>query len=100
MNTPRRSHSGCSLNDSVYVFCGYNKTNEWLNSIERLNANYFVNAGTDSQWIAITVASGMIKARSNPIVAPMGEREIVILGGSFKRYLADGYIFNADYNTV
>ena len=42
----------------------------------------------------------MISARANPLVAPLGEREIVILGGSKKRYLADGYTFNADYNTV
>ena len=42
----------------------------------------------------------MFKARSNPLVAQVSEREIVILGGSFKRYLSDGYIFNADFNTV
>ena len=100
MNTARRSHSGCSLAESVYTFCGYNKASEWLNSIERLNANYYVNGSRNLAWISITVVSGVLQARSNPLVAPFSSSEIIILGGSFNRYLSDGYIFNTDFNTV
>ena len=100
MNTARRSHSGCSLGDSVYNFCGYNKASEWLNSIERLNANYYVCGGRNSTWITITIVSGMMNARSNPLVAAFSPNEIIILGGSFNRYLSDGYIFNTDFNTI
>ena len=60
MNTARRSHSGCSLGDSVYTFCGYNKTDEWLNSIERLNANYYVNGSRNLAWITITIVAGTL----------------------------------------
>ena len=43
LNVKRALHSGCALNDYVFVFCGYDRQTEAiLNSIERINAKRYL----------------------------------------------------------
>ena len=44
----------------------------------------------------ILLKSGVLTDRAFPLVAPLSESEIVILGGHNGSYLGDGYILNTN----
>ena len=69
LNIPRFCHSSCTLLDSmVFVFCGYNNSDNFLNSIERL---YFTNDSVAEEW-DLVIVSNEISGRVNPFVCPIG----------------------------
>ena len=78
----------------VFVFCGHNYLNNgYLNSIEGLD----VQATRDVRWKLMDIKQNdELSERINPLVAPIGPTEIVILGGSRKgeKQLGDGYLWN------
>ena len=56
LNQERYNHSGCSLNDSTYVFCG-RAEGYLLNSIERLNVKALLNCKDEEgiSWQIISI---------------------------------------------
>ena len=47
MNYARHHHSGCTMSDYVYVFCGSSYINSNLNSIERLNVSDLISGDSN-----------------------------------------------------
>ena len=69
LNIPRFCHSSCTLFDSVvFVFCGYNNSDNFLNSIERLD---YRNDSAAEEW-DLVIVSNQISGRVNPFVCPIG----------------------------
>ena len=94
----RYSHSGCCLNGVMYVFCGYNKDDELLNSIESLNVRALEN-GEPENWQTVELPEPIYMApRLNVIVAPISNKDILILGGGVE--FQDAYIFDTDEVTL
>ena len=57
LNTPRSNHSSCVLKDIIYVFCGYNGTSGWLNTIEKIDAGEYADKKWGTQWEFLKVQS-------------------------------------------
>ena len=83
MITPRNNAGGCAVKDSIYVFCGQ-YGNQTLNTIERFNAELFLEGEENISWWSIEVSLGVMPACLNPIVCPISDRQILVLGGSRK----------------
>ena len=82
MNYARHHHSGCTMSDYVYVFCGSSGISSNLNSIERLNVTELISGASICRWHTVPNNSfGYKLAPSDPIVAPISSTEIIILGG-------------------
>ena len=74
MNHGRLNHASCYLSRTVYVFCGQSRTT--LTQIERLNLDR-----ADLVWEEIPVSISDLAPRCLPVVTPIGDSSIVILGG-------------------
>ena len=104
LNEARNSHSSCVLDGKIFAFCGSSTQdkNRQLPSMEILDAQAVVNGIENVEWllISLTQMNANFEPRSHPLVAPVSDDEIVILGGFktskvySKTFLSDGFIFN------
>ena len=94
LNKKRAAHSSCSLENSIFVFCG--ATQAYMMSIEMLDAEGFIN-GEPVEWQLVQLNEGSLSPRENPLVASLSDTELLILGGfDGRRYLNDGYILETN----
>ena len=70
--------AACSLGDFVVVFAGVSK-GVIVNSIERINIS--TKARSVFAWELIELPSQLLACRQSPIVIPLNNNEIAILGG-------------------
>ena len=49
MGTPRRNHGCCVVSHTIYAFCGYNRKDKYLATIERLDAGAYLS-GENTTW--------------------------------------------------
>lgn len=80
LRVARMFHSGCSLENSVYLFFGHQKlSNGHLEpSIEILNTKTGANS---LFWELFKPPMFSFRARVRALVAPLNDREILIVGG-------------------
>ena len=76
----RMGSSGCTLADSIYVFCGYNGARV-IESIEVLDVALHFYRRT-AKWNLVTPVTESLTACSCPAVAKFSDTQIIILGGS------------------
>ena len=83
----RAGASGCSLPGYIYIFCGMKEDRNRLNSIERLRiiAVDKPKLIVDREWQLIQLKLENLAARSNPVIVPMSNTKIAILGGLMKK---------------
>ena len=95
----RMDHSSCSLGDYVYVIGGKD-TSTYHDTIERANfGNYLnelcVNFGV---WELLQPSQSYFErmsGRMHPLVAPLNDSEILILGGQNSLgFRDDGFVLN------
>ena len=98
LNIARAAHSGCSLGEKTYVFCGATNGRKAINSIESLNAEELIAGSSRLEWNLIEVPVETLAPRWGLIIAPINETEIVVMGGYKGGYFGDGYLF--DVNTM
>ena len=97
MRVARHSASACSLGNSVLVFCG-NSEGGKVNSVERLKV-VPTRATLGAAWELIELPTDVFRIRTSPVVVPLDESKIAILGGgSYGRYLSDIVVFNITTN--
>ena len=79
----RAGASGCSLPGHIYIFCGMKENRIRLNSIERLRiiANDRPKLFVDREWQLIQLKLENLTPRSNPVIVPLNNTKIAILGG-------------------
>lgn len=80
----RAGASGCSLPGYIYVFCGMKEDRIRLNSIEQLQifADDKPKLFVDREWQLIQLKPENLSARSEPVIVPMNDTKIAILGGT------------------
>ena len=94
LNVGRHYHSSCSMGDNVvYVFCGIDGNEKYLNLIEKYDSN------KPEKWELIE-PSQRLPVRQGCGVAVLSCDEIMIFGGYSARYLKDAYIFNSEKNEI
>ena len=83
----RAGASGCSMPGYIYIFCGMKEQRNRLNSIERLRiiAVDKPKLIVDQEWQLIQLKPENLAARSNPVIVPMSNTKIAILGGLMKK---------------
>lgn len=93
---PRMSHSSCALDDRfIYTFGGYNGKTLTLGSIERLRALDYLRGRKKERWTQVELKTKQrISSRMDPVVCPVSETEIAVLGGFNGGHLGTGYIFD------
>ena len=79
----RAGASGCSLPGYIYIFCGMKEDRNRLNSIERLRiiAVDKPKLIVDREWQLIQLKLENLTPRSNPVIVPLNDTKIAILGG-------------------
>ena len=100
----RAGASGCSLPGYIYIFCGMKENRHRLNSIERLR---IIAVGkpkliVENEWQLIQLKLENLAARSNPVIVPMSNTKIAILGGLMKKqeeYMGDILLFDSRRKT-
>lgn len=99
LSVGRHLAAACSLGDSIFTFAGVNARNKYLNSVEMLkvprNCNYGV-AWYEASWELIQLPKTEFAPRRNPVVIPLNDSEIAILGGCGEndKDLSDVVVFN------
>lgn len=78
MNKARMFHASCGFESIVYAFCGTSAFFKHLNSIERLD----LVGGTRWETVFLSQDSDLLMPRTNPAVAVLNDKEIVIMGGA------------------
>lgn len=87
MNTPRTSHSSCCLGNKLYIAGGYDRSYNGLLSIECLDLNHLL-VGLFVRWRNIPISKTQDIPRNNePVMVPINENEIALLGGHFEEIL-------------
>ena len=88
----------------MYVSCGIDEFFNLTDSIERFDLYQYLSLSSKveggSKWEALKVtgqgksAGSLITPRSNPLMAPIGDNEILIAGGNTQDYkmLSNGFI--------
>ena len=102
LNEERMNHSSCVLDDKlIYTFCGYNSSNLAISSIECFKALEYLKGKRKEKWVEVELKSKLkIPARLDPIVCPLSETEIAVLGGFSSGKLSDGYILDTKSGVV
>ena len=77
LNMARQYASSCHLQGYVYVFCGVNNGQK-INLIERLSLEL------ENLWKMIMPLEVELLPRSRPIVVPIDDQNIAIMGGKDK----------------
>ena len=91
MNTPRHSHSSCTLSNALYVFCGFAKEKH-LDSIEVLKTNVPLK---EQIWYQFPKFPSL-QPKRNVSVGALNDCEIVLMGGYKNGSLQDDiHIFNS-----
>ena len=62
LNVARESHSSCAQGRFLFVFCGWNLYDGFLNSIEQLDTEADMN-GSATQWNLISVSPDVFPRR-------------------------------------
>lgn len=94
LNKTRFGASACVLGAKFYVFCGgidYSLCKR--NSIEKISESTLFPHSA-ARWELIEVRSNILSPRYAAGVAPLNEKEIVILGGDNVAYPYDVVVFN------
>ena len=100
LNVARWYHSSCVQGRFLFVICGYNLIDRYLNSIEQLDTEADTN-GSATQWNLISVSPDVLSVWSWPLVVPINATEILIMGGWNSRgYKSDVYVFNTATQAV
>ena len=113
LNVPRSFAAACSIGDNMYTFAGVDSDNKYLNSVEMMaNVSTVATSGRKKKaWENIPAFGGVVLARAdwelikppkevftprrNPLVVPLNQNEIAILGGYGENGgLSDVLIFN------
>ena len=100
LNIKRNAAAACVLNHIAYVFCGSGDDGN-LNSIERLA----LERGADEDdlshaWQLFTPDIAEFSPRYYPAVAPLNNREIVILAGYDEDYKNDVFLYDTEAHSV
>jgi len=94
LNVARHYHSSCSVGENiVYVFCGIDISEKYLNLIEKYDSN------KPEKW-ELFEPSLRLPVRQGCGVAVVNYDEIMIFGGYSARYLKDAYLFNGEKNEI
>ena len=80
LNIVRYRASACILAGNAYVFAGKYRGDWYLNSIEKIAVDSLFSNGPDP-WTLIDIPQNVFTPRFNPVVAPLNDTEIAILGG-------------------
>ena len=95
--TERSRASSCCHGSYVYVFCGLS-TNGSINTVERVAVEALQPGRTsDARWELIKPYPREISRRYQPIVAPLNDTQIVILGGNDNKN--DAVLYDPAANT-
>ena len=87
MNTPRTSHSCCALGNKLYIAGGTDRSYNGLLSIECLDLNHLL-IGLFVRWRTIPIPDSQVIPRNNePVMVPINDNEIALLGGHFEEIL-------------
>lgn len=80
LQVARESHASCTAQDGniIYVFCGFNADGGVLNSIEKLAPSF---DSKPTAWKLLDLPLNSLEPRAFPAVAPLNDREIVLMGG-------------------
>jgi len=93
LNLARFGAGACFLRGFAYVFAGKSFDNKTLNSIER--NKIFAHSNFASPWELLSVKSSVFAQRKDPVVVPLNDTQIVILGGKLgSEYVGDLVIFD------
>ena len=86
------------VGDYVYVSCGMDGPNSFLNTLERLDAHAILSGQPPPQsWEEVRVTDpNTFVPRRNPLMAPLNDSQILIIGGYCVRnyYKGQGLIFD------
>ena len=104
MRLERHSHSSVALGFTLYVLCGEDGSDNYTNSIEKLDCSN--EDLTNEEWILISAGNKELEPRIYPFVAALQDSHIiVILGGyhgstteSRDGYLTDIVTFDTESN--
>lgn len=103
MNVARSESSSCALAGFLYVFCGIDIDDDISLSIEKLQ---LVPSAKIQKWYVwqlipnINIAPDLTE-RSFPVVCPLNDREILIMGGhTGKEYLNDVLVYDTRSDMV
>ena len=100
LNIKRNAAAACVLNHIAYVFCGAGEDGN-LNSIERLSLVQGADGeAIDSAWQMYTPDIPEFSPRYYPAVAPLNNREIVILAGFDDDYKNDVFLYDTEAHSV
>ena len=80
LNVARSQASSCILGRRVYVFGGCGDGESYLNSIEYLKLSSRQDESQGLAWMIVSLE--MVTPRINPVLCPLNERQIVLIGGS------------------
>ena len=78
------------LSALLYVFCGWNRNDRLLNSIEQFDTEADTS-GSATQWNLISVSPDVLPAMLDALMVAINSSEILIMGGDLK---SDVYVFN------
>lgn len=84
LRVARHLAAACSLGDKIFAFAGVNASDKYLNSIEMLKVPRHSDYGAawyEAAWESIQLPKKEFVPRRNPVVIPLNDREIAILGG-------------------
>lgn len=79
MRQERYNHASCVFDGSVYVFCGADRSQALLNSIEYLEDA--ASSPSILQWKTIIVPDNILMPREMPGVVALDSSSIAIFGG-------------------
>ena len=106
----RADASSCEQGDFIYTFGGLKFSAGYqLADIERLNAIQFTqqkrnNAGSTLAWELMNITTEdtiILTRRENAVMAPLNERQILILGGDGESgFKSDAYILNTETSSI
>lgn len=77
LKVARHVHGSTILNEKLYVFAGMDETDQCINSLEVLELNAVSKA-----WTLLVLE--IIPARACPLICPINEKELLIMGGTYK----------------
>lgn len=99
LQTPRRRHSSVAVDSYAFVFAGFDKNDEPINSIERLALGEGQGNAKDRQWKPFTIMG--LTMRVYPLMVALDNSAILVVGGhKRKEYFPDGVVFDAEKLSV
>ena len=91
----RSNHSSCCLGNYLYVCGGYSKNRSFMLDIEYLRLDVLDKTSRWQQTKPVVYSHMMNYASLNPLMAPISETEILVLGGLDRlSFRSDGVILN------